>query len=899
MSQKILTKILFLTKISFMKKIYIILIFGLIFLINNQVFSQSDIADIKKAEENYKIGKFETVEDDLLEILKNKDIEEKTKFEAYRLLAKTYLAIDDNAKAEEYIFKILEIDMDYKGDVFNDPLIFVDLVEKVISEQRKVYVTSVSKKAEDIKETPATVALITKDNFKEKGYLDFEAMLYDLPGFDISRSNGNLYTHVYQRGYRSINTNRTLFLIDGIEDNDLWSSNVYLTRQFTLSNLKSVEIVYGPASTMYGSNAFLGVINILTVDPDEIISNNKNIGFSAVGGYGSYNTRFLDATLAAKDDNGNISFSITGRGFFSNEMDFSKFDGYGYKPREYNDSISSVYHNALDIKDSSKVASFLAENPETHNYYYLNDDYQIILTEDGIKHALELDNTVYSENQYSDITDNRTVYAKLNVFDLKLGFMTWNKNEGAGAQYTDVTYFTGKQGQNLSPKHTTMYAKYEKKINEKLYFSNFATYKIHGFDENTRLVRFRNYRYSTGKKYSLENLLESDIPRLDSTYFFYKSSQLRDEIKLYIPLEKLDILTGVEARFSVLQGDYNSNSTGNAEETGTPTSDMPSGNHFFIRDIGVYAQSTYNITDFFKLTAGLRYDNNKIRNTGGYGNVFNPRLAVLLLPKTFIIKIIYAEAFKDATNREKFSIVAGKRELTNPSLKPEKVKNLEFSLGKTFFDEDLYVNFVGYYAKYSNIIQEVSVNTTINGVAVTTNQNQGVGEQEVYGIHAFANFKFKDFDFYANYTFTNPWVLNPTESDKTPMLDENGNAIERLRVSDIANHQANFGANYFYKKHLNINLRTNFVGERIVGENTTVPTNTSTFNPYLLLHTTVSYTFNKFDKFENLDMTVQLLINNLTNKEYYSPGLDEATGDLSPMLPQNGINLHLKLFFKI
>jgi len=451
----------------------LIIIFLLIFLLFsiNKTFSQCDFASIKEADKSYSLGSFQKVIDNLQPCV-NAGISDTLKVEAYRLLSKTYIAIDDDSSAVDAASKLLQIQPDFQPDNLSDPLKFIELIEKLKLLGSKLLVTSVSKKAENIYEAPATVISISKEEFIKRGYLDFEAMCYDLPGFDISRSNGSMYSHIYQRGYRSINTNRTLLLVDGMEDNDLWSSNVYLSRQFPLSNFKNVEVVYGPASTMYGSNAFLGVINIITKDPDEIIKPGKNIGISAIIGYGSFNTKFIDGTFAAKNKKGNVSFSITARGFLSDEQDLSKLPGYTFAPREYSDSISKIYHKALDIKDSTKVVKFLTSHPESHDYYNLNEDFQIILTEDGVKKALELDNLVYQQTVPSDYCDDRSVYAKLKISDFTLGWFAWSENEGQGAQYNDNEYFTANQGVSWSPVHNNMYVKYETYISKKLFISN-------------------------------------------------------------------------------------------------------------------------------------------------------------------------------------------------------------------------------------------------------------------------------------------------------------------------------------------------------------------------------------------------------------------------------------------
>ena len=63
---------------------------------------------------------------------------------------------------------------------------------------------------------------------------------------------------MYQLGFRQESTQRTLLMIDGIEENDLYSNIAYISRQYPISNIKAVEILYGPSATMYGPRAFMG-----------------------------------------------------------------------------------------------------------------------------------------------------------------------------------------------------------------------------------------------------------------------------------------------------------------------------------------------------------------------------------------------------------------------------------------------------------------------------------------------------------------------------------------------------------------------------------------------------------------------------------------------------------------
>ncbi|NJO87627.1 MAG: TonB-dependent receptor plug domain-containing protein [Chloroflexia bacterium] len=326
----------------------------------------------------------------------NSGFDEKQKVQAYRLIAKTQLELDNDSLAQNAIVSLLQIEPQFQPDYLTDPTRFIEVLQEIKEQNNEQLVTSVSKKAENIKEAPATVVLLTSKELKNRGYLDLEAVMHDLPGFDISRSNGNLYSHIYQRGYRSINTNRTLFLVDGVEENDLWSSNVYLSRQYPLSNIKNVEIVYGPASTMYGSNAFLGVVNVITKEPWELIEPGKIFGVNARLTYGSYNTKMVDITLAARTKNNNISASLTGRVFLSDEQDLSGFPEHSYEPRELTDEFTTTYHNRLDITNDSLVGVFLASHPANGTFYGQNGSGDIILTDAGVNQALAYDNEVYN-----------------------------------------------------------------------------------------------------------------------------------------------------------------------------------------------------------------------------------------------------------------------------------------------------------------------------------------------------------------------------------------------------------------------------------------------------------------------------------------------------------------------
>ena len=210
------------------KKAYIF-IFALVISFNN--YAQNNqintcTTTLDELDENYKIGRFEDVktilENCLQSTYKSNDVRY---LRALRIKAKNLIAMDSMVLAKEVAKEILNLKPSYTQQS-GDPYLLEEMIKSL--KIKGATVSSVSKFEESLGEAPATVILVTEDEIIDRGYNDLEALLHDLPGFDISRSVGILYTHIYQRGYRADNTSRMLYVVDGIEQNDLWGNLVYL-----------------------------------------------------------------------------------------------------------------------------------------------------------------------------------------------------------------------------------------------------------------------------------------------------------------------------------------------------------------------------------------------------------------------------------------------------------------------------------------------------------------------------------------------------------------------------------------------------------------------------------------------------------------------------------------------
>ena len=356
------------------------------------------------------------------------------------------------------------------------------------------------------------------------------------------------------------------------------------------------------------------------------------------------------------------------------------------------------------------------------------------------------------------------------------------------------------------------------------------------------------------------------------------SQQLRTELRIvYNSFRKLNIVTGLEYRSSHIQGTYVVSMEENPEETSSALG-IDGGNHFFSRDFGFFTQVSYHPFDFMNIVAGGRIDNNRTRITGGYGTQINPKVALILTPHDFIIKVIYSEAFMDASYWTKYGTTPG-RLLSNPTLQPEKIRNKELSIGWKINDF-LFAEAVAYHANYEGAVGTKEV-TFVNddGETIATTQHQPIGSLKIQGIQSRVNFKYNNYSAYANYTFTNPYKL---EED------------EKIRIGDIASHQINFGVNALFFRRLNINLRMNWVGAKPTGENTTISSNPlNEIDMYYTLNGAITYTVYK-------RISLQLSVFNILNREYFHPGVRSANGGYyASQMPQNERSFMGKLIIEL
>lgn len=147
----------------------------------------------------------------------------------------------------------------------------LDLEELLETDVRALTVTAVSKKAERLGDAPATVTVISHDDFQRHDWRNVAEALRSVPGVYVSYGRDYYYTGVRGLSFPSDVDSRILVLLDGHPMNDPYSGRSQTSELFTVprDHIERVEVIRGPSSSVYGSNAFFAVVNIVTRAPSE------------------------------------------------------------------------------------------------------------------------------------------------------------------------------------------------------------------------------------------------------------------------------------------------------------------------------------------------------------------------------------------------------------------------------------------------------------------------------------------------------------------------------------------------------------------------------------------------------------------------------------------------------
>jgi outer membrane receptor protein involved in Fe transport len=159
----------------------------------------------------------------------------------------------------------------------------VALTEELELLKEEETVSIASRYEQPISQAASNVYVITDEDIRQSGATDLPTVLRRIPGMEVMQTTGADF-NVSMRGDNQLNANKLLVMVDGRSIYvDAHAQMYWKAIPVTLPEIKRIEVLRGPASALYGFNAFDGVINIITKSPEEMRGTTVQFGGGGLG----------------------------------------------------------------------------------------------------------------------------------------------------------------------------------------------------------------------------------------------------------------------------------------------------------------------------------------------------------------------------------------------------------------------------------------------------------------------------------------------------------------------------------------------------------------------------------------------------------------------------------------
>lgn len=244
---------------------------------------------LAQAENDYRIGRIEQARDALLRDLAG--FHDNLRQNALRLIALSYLARFDMEHTQQYVSMMLQ-ENPYYSPLSNDPPTFVDMVNSIKAGMTAT-ITTASSQAESLAEVPVPTTLITEQMIHDCGGRNLQEVLAAyVPGMNIIDCNDDI--NIAMRGIYSNTQEKILVMLNGHRLNSHATNTAAPDFSISLEKIRQIEVLRGPASSLYGGVALTAVVNIITKHGAEVD------GLQAKAGAGNYGQIRADAIFGKR-----------------------------------------------------------------------------------------------------------------------------------------------------------------------------------------------------------------------------------------------------------------------------------------------------------------------------------------------------------------------------------------------------------------------------------------------------------------------------------------------------------------------------------------------------------------------------------------------------------------------
>jgi vitamin B12 transporter len=353
----------------------------------------------------------------------------------------------------------------------------INVIEELLNEP----VFSPFRQEGTVKDSTRPIYVITGEEMEAQGARTVREAIKFLPGILGDGTVGTEVNALSGQLIRGSNTGQVLILLDGRPINNAGSGGFDLS-EFTTNNIQRIEVLPGGGSTLYGSDAIGGVINIITRRPTEKITTEAKFN---IGAYG-----LNQQSIQNSGKKGDISWVVGyNRTQAENNYPFSIPEANFSGTRKNNDTL----YNNFNLKLEADLGK---RNTLSFSTLYLNK-------EQGTPGGVPIPSPVNGQGFFNSLTDKNRKYT-----DQILTDFTWNLKLGGGDDslltakiYGDFlnTRFDPSGSVSSQNRFQTNQSSYGIQTTHSWNFAKNQSL-VYGFDYRTVNVRNTSFSYSTNKE---------------------------------------------------------------------------------------------------------------------------------------------------------------------------------------------------------------------------------------------------------------------------------------------------------------------------------------------------------------------------------------------------------------
>ncbi len=557
-------------------------------------------------------------------------------------------------------------------------------------------------KNQTLSRAPAVATVITAEDIEAMGATDLDQVLETIPGVHVSLSSTRFSPIISIRGIQTDKNPQVLMLVNGVPITQLYFGDRGPRSTLPLASIERVEVVRGPGSSIYGADAFAGVINVITKDAADIE------GIESGVRYGSFNT--LDTWALYGGHWGDFDIALS--------AEYNRTDG---------DDDRIIESDAQSLFDSIMgTEASLAPGPASTGIKRL--DLRLNVTYEkwklrawnwrqrdlelgpGLALALDPNSSTDTNNYLVDLNYHDPVFSANWDLSTRFSYMSVDFDSKQQLFPPGTVLPIGEDGNinTINPSGLVLFS--DGLIGNPSYEENHYRFDLAGFYTG---FGSHQLRFAGGVHYAT----------LDSTETKNFGPSVLDGSTL-LPPSELNTVDG----------------------TLTDVSDT---DFVYIKseDRMVYygsLQDEWSIASDWDLTAGVRYD-----HYSDFGSTINPRLALVWDARhDMTVKLLYGRAFRAPSFAELF-VINNPIVLGNPDLDPETIHTIELAIDyRPSFTIRTGINLFAY--EIHDLIRFVP---DPSGTSATA---QNVGNQEGYGFELEAEWKVTQaLSLSGNYAFQN------------------------------------------------------------------------------------------------------------------------------------------------